>query len=291
MLAKAIGCWLRETKLSDLRDLATDPSRAVRSLHGILRKIKRAASWRLRNLRWSLYRALPSFIRDSFFGRALRDPYSIIKGIRRRLNGRASDTDDVQRKTVIWFGHHGSGHGRYGMIVLADLADDLVRVNRDIPLRLLVVSDNRDKFEELFGALPFKAEFRYWHPLRIFGDIRSADVCVVPNSRDIFSITKSANRAVLALSLGVPVVATRVPATAPLEGCVVFDDWETGLRRYLATPEAASADIEAATRLIERDYSSRAIGEAWCRILSLGEMQPDQPLDRDHAGSPYRTAL
>ena len=127
------------------------------------------------------------------------------------------------------------------MITLAECLDSLARINQTLPLRLRVISNNRDMFNEIFEALPFPAEYRAWDPLFVFDQVGSADVCILPNSRDAFSSTKSANRAVLALSLGVPVVATRIPSMEPLQGCVVLDDWDAGLRRYLGDPDAGSS--------------------------------------------------
>jgi hypothetical protein len=251
------------------------------TIGGISARLLQQASWRLRSFSFSflrrIYWLLPGRLRNTFIGRSLRDPQSLVAGFRRGLasaaRGLGLSADGVEevspRKTVIWFGHHGSNHGRYGLIVLADLIPQLKAIDRQIPIRLLVVSDDQKKFERLFAGIGFPAEFRQWNPLRIFDDIRSADVCLVPNSKDLFSITKSANRAVLALSLGVPVVATRVPSTEPLEGSVIFDDWVGGVLHYLSDREAVNTHLITAAQIIEKEYSGRAIGQIWSRILGV----------------------
>jgi glycosyltransferase involved in cell wall biosynthesis len=233
------------------------------------RKILRGCVRYLRKGWYAFYFSLPHRVRDSDFGRLIRHPRVLMWRIRHRLTGARPKVDDVARKTVVWFGHHGSSHGRYGLSVLADLIPDLARANAKVPLRLLVVSDNHSKFLDLFEDTPFPSEFRSWHPVRVYDNIKEADVCVLPNSRDLFSITKSANRAVLALSLGVPVVTTRVPSTDPLEGSVIFDDWEAGVHAYLTDPQLVLAHLAKGQEIIEREFSGRAVGALWVKILGL----------------------
>lgn len=180
----------------------------------------------------------------------------------------ADKSDNLRRKTVIWFGLSGSSHGRVGMITLSECLVNLARFDQIVPLRLCVVSNNREMFNELFRAIPFPVEYHAWDPLLIFDQVRRADVCILPNSRDAFSRTKSANRAVLALSLGVPVIATSIPSIDPLQGNVVLDNWDAGLRRYLGDPEATRMDLAGASDVIDKIYSPDAVGEAWRRVIA-----------------------
>ena len=91
---------------------------------------------------------------------------------------------------------------------------------------------------------------------------------IIPNSKSDFSICKSANRAVLSLSLGVPVVATKTPALIPFEECTIIDNWEQGLREYLTNKELANSHIKKAQSTIQKNYSGEAIANQWINVLN-----------------------
>src|SRR3546814_10027129 len=87
----------------------------------------------------SLFFRLPGSLRDSLFGRVLRDPIAPLRTRdfaryfapeeARRL-GLVTNTETDFRRTIVWFGHHGSGHGRYGMSRVADPVPLLEKVDR-----------------------------------------------------------------------------------------------------------------------------------------------------------------
>lgn len=170
-------------------------------------------------------------------------------------------------KTLVWFGNHGADHGDFGMLTLLPLLPDLIAISRRVPIKLLVVSNHRGKFNRHLARLPFPSEYREWHPLRIFKDIADADLCLLPNSQDNFSICKSGNRATLSLSLGVPVVATEIPSLAPLAPFIALDDWAEGIERYLTDPVRRQNDVEGARRLIAERYSGEAISDRWAQLI------------------------
>lgn len=171
------------------------------------------------------------------------------------------------RKTVLWFGNHGTSYGQVGIENLLEVSPALDKLNQQIPLQLKVVSNSYSKYLQLIAPLPFPTEYVEWHPTEVYHHISTSDVVIIPNSKSPFSICKSANRAVLALSLGVPVVATQTPALHPLTDCILFDDWASGLRRYLSQPDLVKAHILQAQTVIESTYSSSAIAEQWLRLL------------------------
>jgi hypothetical protein len=171
------------------------------------------------------------------------------------------------RRTVIWFGIKGAAHGDFGIRNLTILAPALARVAAEIPLRLLVVSNGQEEFARVTAGWPFPCEYREWSRETILAELDGADVCVVPNSRDAFSIGKSANRHALALSRGVPVVATWIPALQGMEQFIALDDWEGGLRRYLADPAREAADVAAGRAHVQRAFSPAALARGWDALL------------------------
>jgi hypothetical protein len=172
-----------------------------------------------------------------------------------------------RRKTVIWFGIKGAAHGDFGIRNLALIAPQLARVASTIPLRLLVVSNGRDEFERVTAGWPFPCDYRDWSRETILHDLDAADVCVIPNSRDAFSIGKSANRHALALSRGVPVVATDIPALHDMKDFIILEDWEAGLRTYLTDPARAAADVAAGRAFVDRSFSPGALALQWQALL------------------------
>ncbi|MEM6449694.1 MAG: hypothetical protein AAF703_05190 [Cyanobacteria bacterium P01_D01_bin.105] len=171
-------------------------------------------------------------------------------------------------QTVLWFGNHGAGYGNFGMLDILSVADALAAVNKSCPLRLVVVSNHRNKYELHIAPLPFATDYLPWHPRKIYSYIASSNVVIIPNSRSAFSICKSANRAVLSLSQGTPVIASHTPALDMLQGCVWLNDWESGLRAYLMNPEVAQTHVAQAQEVIAQKLSGDAIAQAWINLLN-----------------------
>jgi glycosyltransferase involved in cell wall biosynthesis len=172
------------------------------------------------------------------------------------------------RRTVVWFGNAGSQHGLSGLRTLAQVSPAIVRAAHQEDFRLQVISNDRRQFDELIAPLKVESEYREW-TLQSAADLISlADVCLIPNSRDAFSQGKSANRAVLALHLGVPVVATSTEALAPIAACLISDDFEHGILTYLRNASRREQDLRRAREVIEAVYSPGTVGSAWAGVLS-----------------------
>lgn len=171
-------------------------------------------------------------------------------------------------KTVLWFGNHGAKYGNFGMLNILDVAPALHVISQLLPLRLVVVSNSREKYEQHIEPLPFETTYLRWHPRKMYEYIRASDVVIVPNSQSAFSICKSANRAVLALSQGTPVVASHTPALDLLSECIWLDDWEAGLREYLLNPSVVKAHLATAQQVIEANFSGEVIAQKWLKLLN-----------------------
>lgn len=171
-------------------------------------------------------------------------------------------------KTVLWFGNHGAKYGNFGMLDILDVADALEALSQRQLLRLRVVSNSYEKYSTYIAPLPFESDYLPWHPRKIYDYIRASDVVIIPNSQSAFSICKSANRAVLALSQGTPVVASRTPALEMFAECIWLDDWAKGLQSYLQQPDVAQAHVDQAQRVIEQKLSGEAIAQQWLSLIS-----------------------
>lgn len=170
-------------------------------------------------------------------------------------------------KTIIWFGHHGSPYSQSGIVNISVLSKAIENISQIIPLRLLVVSNSYSKYLDLIAPLPFDTAYAEWHPTQIYQHISSSDLVILPNSKTPFAWSKSANRAVLSLSLGVPVVATFIPAMEPFRECMLFDNWENNLRQYLEQPGLVRDHLQKAQVVIKANYSGEAIATQWFNLI------------------------
>jgi len=212
-------------------------------------------------------------------GRALQHPRATLRGALDRAR-RAFEPSPSQmstaapksihartRKQVLWFGQHGAPHSKFGMESLEALLPVLEDVNQSVPIELIVVSNNFDRFAALERQVSFPCRYSKWTLEGIFAHLRECDVCVMPNPRDEFSITKSANRAALALSMGVPVVATSIPSFLPFADCIALDNWKGGLLAYLTDDARRRRDVDAAQSVLAREYDSEVIAERWRNLI------------------------
>lgn len=171
-------------------------------------------------------------------------------------------------KRIMWFGNHGAPYAQFGMLDLLEIKESLELMASELDVKLVVISDNYEKYEQHIKPLKIKSEYIAWNPTVVEQEFARASVVVIPNPLETFSICKSANRAVLALKHGVPVVATETPALRPLASCMVFDDFERGLRTYLTDSQKAKVDVELGQQLIEILYGQSQTLGAWTRVIS-----------------------
>lgn len=170
-------------------------------------------------------------------------------------------------KTVIWFGNSGGGPGNFGIQSLADIAPELMSAQKKHPFKLKVISNSYAKYVSMIKPLPIPSEYVKWTFKGIFHELKKADVCLVPNSKDDFSIFKSPNRSLLALSLDVPVVATYIPSLESISPYILHDNWEENIVCYLSNPEKARLDTEKSKKVLIELYSGTAIANKWNSIF------------------------
>ncbi|WLG96488.1 hypothetical protein [Pseudomonas sp. FP198] len=197
-----------------------------------------------------------------------------------RSNPTVSDdaTGGANKLSILWYGNHGAPHARFGMLDLLEIRGALEQAAIEFQAELVVVSNNRSKYEKYIKPMAIPSRYLEWSSAVVEQCLAEARVVVVPNMRDAFSLCKSANRTVHALTRGVPVVATATPALAPLAGSIVVDDFLQGLRRYLSSIPHAKADVAKGLELIEKHFSPEVIGTAWsdaikAAVLTQGEQQ------------------
>lgn len=193
--------------------------------------------------------------------------FNYIKNVVSNKNTIFLGVNDYVTKKIIWFGNHGANHSDFGMKSLLLIKNDLEEINKSIPIELLIVSNSREKFEGLISPFQIKTKYKKWNLFDIFNDIRSADVFIMPNPKDQFSLCKSPNRALLSLSLGTPVVATSFEGLRDISDCIVKDDFLNGVRLYLTDMNRVESDLNKARIVIKLKFSSLKVVENWESLI------------------------
>lgn len=175
---------------------------------------------------------------------------------------RAGRIVEPARPVLLWFGNHGATYANFGMHDLLLFRDALEQAARRHDAELWVVSNSENRFNELAPQLPIRSCYFEWNPTVVDELLQVASVCLVPNSLDAFSATKSANRALKALSARVPVVATRTPAYAGMENAMWLGDPADGVLGYLRDRGLRDEHLCHAARTIEAQFSMASLRHA-----------------------------
>ncbi len=173
----------------------------------------------------------------------------------------------VGQPVLLWFGNHGGTYARFGLDDLM-IWEDALRDASALGAQLWVVSNHRQRFEAMRKSLPIRSRYFEWSPNRVDALLGFADVCLVPNSMDAFSRSKSPNRALKALAAGVPVVATPTPAMREFAGAVWLDAPSAGVSTYLQGPRVRDLHLARARTLIAEKFSMTALREAMAGVVS-----------------------
>lgn len=171
---------------------------------------------------------------------------------------------------VIWFGRHGSFHSDFGMGLLKPVISELEQTHRERPIELVVISNNRNRFDALTHDARIFTRYEDWSNERVFFELARADLFVMPSGIDPFSLCKSANRAVLALASNVPVVASYLESLEPLRDALIIDDWRAGIDTYLLDRAVAEEHLALARQILAEEFSIAAIGRKWNAVLGCG---------------------
>lgn len=177
---------------------------------------------------------------------------------------------------IMWFGGaRGKGfYGECGMLDILLMKDALETLAED-GVELIIVSNRYRVYKKLTKKLKMKTVYVEWSPEIMPFLFSQASVVIVPNPCNAFTICKSPNRTIYALSHGVPVVATMTPALASFKDCIEHEDYLLGLRRYLTDPAHVKKHVEAGRQLIEKQFSAQAIAELWVQALKAHpQIQP-----------------
>jgi hypothetical protein len=166
-------------------------------------------------------------------------------------------------RRLVWFGNHGSPGVEAGLSDLERLRTLLERHAANSPMTLTIISNNAAKAAQLTQDWTLPTHYLEWHAATFSRALAEHSAAIVPISPNPFTLCKTANRVLTSFVHGLNVIADSIPSYAPFASCVVLDDWEFGVGRYLETPERRRADIEQGSALARERYGLDRIAGQW----------------------------
>ncbi len=183
--------------------------------------------------------------------------------------GSSISTAEEHRPRLLWFGMHGAPNARAGMTDIIDIERDLTRVNKEIPFELVVVSNNRTKFDKIIAPLPLNSRYVEWNAERLSVELAATFGVILPLSDNPFVACKTHNRLSLALAKGVPVVGDIIESYREFEPFCYLGNWPEGLAAVLHDNKAARYRAAPARAYLEAYWSMDAVALQWERALGL----------------------
>jgi hypothetical protein len=171
------------------------------------------------------------------------------------------------RRRFIWFGNHGAEYAHGGMVDLERIYPLLEQLDRELPLQLTILSNSRDKYQQVVRNWRIKTHYLRWRPSTYSRALAMHELCVLPITDNLFTRCKTNNRVASALLHGVPVVADSIPAYEPFAEAIVLNDWEGGARLLLNDRAEAQRRIAIGTEILNRDWALPKITDQWHATL------------------------
>lgn len=177
---------------------------------------------------------------------------------------------------LVWQGQAGTSNPPSGMSVMSRLVPALEEVHRSTPLRLTVISNSRDAYRRYVGKPRFPASYVPWRPRTFAWAFAAHDVCLLPVDPNPFTICKSDNRAVLALMLGVPVIADDIPSYRRMSSWIAIGDWAANLARLAGDPESARDQVARAQAALGPLIDPARVVAQWSAVIEAAISAPSR---------------
>jgi hypothetical protein len=187
----------------------------------------------------------------------------------RRLLGRLQRGREMGAEaSLVWFGIHGGPHHEHGMADLQRIQPVVEAMHRQHKLQLTVISNSRRKFASLIAPWSVPTHYLEWSPVTFLDALRAHDVAVIPVTQNPFTICKSNNRVVTALSAGLAVVADSIPSYREFAEISRLDDWNQGLLEYVKDRDLRRRHAAEGRRYVLQRYSLSRTADEWERLFN-----------------------
>ncbi|MEC4987571.1 MAG: hypothetical protein SAJ37_02385 [Oscillatoria sp. PMC 1068.18] len=177
---------------------------------------------------------------------------------------------------VVWFGNSkleivyksiGLSEVPSGMVSIAKVIPALEALNEKIPVKLTVISNSEELFQEHTENVSFATQYYPWKMSSFPLLFMQNDLCIIPIDLNPFTICKTNNRLVTALSLGLPVVADKIPSYAEFSDFVLFGDWKENLERYAMNKSLRQQHVKEGKKYIKKTYTKNRVVEQWSKMF------------------------
>ena len=184
-----------------------------------------------------------------------------------RLQHRLQRTRGEGALLLVWFGNHGSENAEGGMLDLLRIREPLRSMAARRGLSLTVISNSGDKFVALARELGIPCYYLPWTAGTFSRAAALHDIALLPIGINPFTVCKSNNRVVTALTHGLAVVADPIPSYREFEGDAIISDWVAGLATLGADATMRQSMVEEGRNRIAARWSLPAIAGKWRLIL------------------------
>lgn len=164
-------------------------------------------------------------------------------------------------RTLLWFGHNSN---------LNYLVNFLPRLNANVPIRLLILSDlsGLKALEQSKISIPSNLliELRPWSLCAMYKSASESDLCIIPsNPLDPRKSGVSSNRLLTALMLGLPTLASNIASYAPFKEYYADID-DPNSAAVIVDPTSHASKVRNAQKIIAEQYSMKEVSQEWFHL-------------------------
>jgi hypothetical protein len=184
--------------------------------------------------------------------------------LRRWLSRLNSSQRSPGKFSLVWFGNSGSEMPRFGMADIQKVIDPLNNIDSDTPLILNVISDSQALFEKYTASAKFETRFHTWRRENFSSLLSQNDVCIIPISLNPFTACKTANRVIVSLLCGVPVVADVIPSYNEFLPFIASGDWKFNIA---STLKGSKDKVSKGIEYIHQHYNDERVVNEWNAVF------------------------
>jgi hypothetical protein len=168
---------------------------------------------------------------------------------------------------IVWYGNAGSRAPSFGLVHLRNVIPLLEELQNKAPFTLTVISNSRAMFESVLQDASFPSRYVEWNYRTFPAIFRAQDLCIIPIEVNPFTYYKTGNRVALSLSMGVPVVADRIPSFDEFSEFIIMSDWEKGLLGYARDERRRADDARRGKDYVLSTYTKARVVRQWSEVF------------------------
>jgi hypothetical protein len=169
---------------------------------------------------------------------------------------------------LVWYGKASSNRAPAGMRDILRVAEVLETLSKEFALRLTVISNSREIYEESIRPLKLPTRYMEWQSYESFcARFRQHDLCILPINVNPYTRCKSNNRLTLSLLLGVAVVADSIPSYEEFGRYCLIGNWYDHLRTYLQNPQLRQQHAAAGRVYVRSRYMVDQSAADWWEVF------------------------